>query len=57
LAGFFGGLFNAGVVIAFAGALLVVFTAAQLFNPYILKVEDKAYLDHLAQIAQETFNR
>jgi MFS transporter, DHA3 family, macrolide efflux protein len=48
LAGVFGGLFNPGVVIAVMGGVLIVFCTAQLFNPYLLQVEDKAFLDGLA---------
>jgi len=35
------------------GAVLTLFCVAQLFNPYLLRVEDKAYLDGLAQAAEE----
>ena len=49
LAGIFGGLFNPGWVMAGMGALLAVFCLAQMFNPYLLRVEDKAYLDGLAE--------
>jgi DHA3 family macrolide efflux protein-like MFS transporter len=48
LAGVFGGYFNPGWVIAIMGIVMVVFCIAQLFNPYLLQVEDKAYLDGLA---------
>lgn len=48
LAGLLGGLFNPGLVIAVLGAVLVVFCLAQFFNPYLLRVEDKAYLEELA---------
>jgi MFS family permease len=48
IAGVAGGLFNPGVVVAVLGGILVVFCVAQLFNPYLLRVEDKAYLDELA---------
>ena len=48
LAGVFGGLFNPGIVIAIMGAVLAVFCIAQLFNPYLLQVEDKTFLDELA---------
>ena len=49
LAGVFGGLFNPGWVMAGMGALLAAFCLAQMFNPYLLRVEDKAYLDGLAE--------
>jgi MFS family permease len=48
LAGWAGGVFDPGMVIAVLGAILTVFCVAQLFNPYLLRVEDKAYLDELA---------
>ncbi|HEY3315054.1 MAG TPA: MFS transporter [Bacillota bacterium] len=42
------GLLNPGRVVAALGALLAVFCIAQFFNPYLLKVEDKAFLDRMA---------
>ena len=48
LAGLAGGLFNPGVVIAALGGFLVLFCVAQLFNPYLRRVEDKDWLDSLA---------
>jgi hypothetical protein len=48
LAGLIGGLFNPGTVIAVLGGILTLFCIAQLFNPYLLRVEDKAYLDRMA---------
>jgi hypothetical protein len=39
-------------VLAALGALLVLFCTAQLFNPYLLRVEDKEWLDRLAAIRQ-----
>jgi MFS family permease len=48
IVGIFGGLFNPGWVIAVLGGILALFCIAQLFNPYLLRVEDKAYLDQLA---------
>jgi hypothetical protein len=36
------------MVIAALGAILVVFCVAQLFNPYLLRVEDRAYMEELA---------
>lgn len=53
LAGWLGGVFNPGHVVAVFGAILVVFCIVQLFNPYLLRVEDKAYLDALALQAGE----
>lgn len=47
-AGIVGGLFNPGTVIAVLGSLLTVFCIGQFFNPYLLRVEDKVFLDELA---------
>ena len=55
LAGVLGGLFNPGYVVAALGAIMLVFCVAQLFNPHLLRVEDKQYLDALA--AQEAVKR
>ena len=51
LGGAAGGFFNPGLVLAVLGVLLVIFCIAQLFNPYLLRVEDKSYLDNLAKEA------
>ncbi len=48
LAGLIGGLFDPGAVIIVLGGILTVFCVGQLFNPYLLRVEDKAYLDQMA---------
>lgn len=48
LAGVFGGLFDPGAVIAVLGVILVVFCVGQMFNPYLLRVEDKVFLDEMA---------
>lgn len=48
LAGIAGGLFDPGWVLAGLGALTVLFCIGQLFNQYLLRVEDKAFLDELA---------
>jgi MFS family permease len=48
LAGVTGGVFNPGHVIAAAGVLLAVFCTLQLFNPALLRVEDKQWLDETA---------
>ena len=48
LAGITGGLFNPGVVISVLGGIMVIFCTAQLFNPYLVRVEDKTWLDSLA---------
>lgn len=51
-AGSLAGLFDPGLVLAALGALLVLFCTAQLFNPYLLRVEDKEWLDRLAASGQ-----
>jgi hypothetical protein len=48
LAGLFGGLFDPGLAVAALGLIMLVFCTAQLFNPYLMRVEDKAWLDELA---------
>jgi len=48
LAGWVGGRFDPGLVIAVSGALLLAFSTVQLFNPYLLRVEDKPWLDAMA---------
>ncbi len=48
MAGLVGGLFNPGTVVAILGGILVVFCVGQMFNPYLLRVEDKEWLDQLA---------
>ena len=51
-AGSLAGLFDPGHVLAALGALLVLFCMAQPFNPYLLRVEDKEWLDRLAASGQ-----
>jgi DHA3 family macrolide efflux protein-like MFS transporter len=48
LAGFTGGLFNPGLVMAILGGCMFLFCLGQLFNPALLRVEDKVYLEQLA---------
>jgi hypothetical protein len=48
LAGWVGGQFDPGLVIATSGVLLLAFSSVQLFNPYLMRVEDKAWLDAMA---------
>ncbi|MEO5953661.1 MAG: MFS transporter, partial [Chloroflexia bacterium] len=48
IAGIAGASFNPGVILSILGTITVVFALAQLFNPYLLKVEDKKYLDEVA---------
>jgi MFS family permease len=49
MAGILGGFFDPGLVLAVLGAFVVIFCIGQLLNPYLLRVEDKAYLDSLAE--------
>ena len=51
LAGVFGGVFSPGAVIAIAGAIWAVFLLAQVLNPYLRRVEDRAWLEELARAA------
>jgi MFS family permease len=48
LAGVAGGLLDPGMVLVFLGVFVTLFCIGQLFNPYLLRVEDKAFLDNLA---------
>jgi DHA3 family macrolide efflux protein-like MFS transporter len=48
LAGIVGGQFDPGLVIAACGGILFVFSAVQLFNRQLLRVEDKVWLDAMA---------
>lgn len=48
IAGWAGGAFNPGSALAVTGAVLAVFTAAQVLNRQLLHVEDKVLLDELA---------
>ncbi len=52
MAGWAGGIFNPGIVVALLGAILVVFCVGQVFNPHLLRVEDKAWLDQMATKAE-----
>lgn len=49
LAGWVSGRYNPGTVMSALGILLAVFCAVQFFNPTLLRVEDKAWLDQLAE--------
>lgn len=54
MAGWAGGIFEPGAVLAVMGALVTAVCLGQLlFNPAILRVEDKAYLDQLAASAKK----
>jgi MFS family permease len=48
LAGVFGGFGDPSVTVAVLGGILAVFCFAQLFNPLMLRIEDKEWLDTLA---------
>ncbi len=48
MAGILAGAFNPGYVLAGLGLVEVLFMAFQLFNPVMLRVEDKEYLEELA---------
>jgi hypothetical protein len=48
-AGSLAAMFDPGHVLATLGLLLVLFCTAQLFNPYLLRAEDKVWLDALAE--------
>jgi MFS transporter, DHA3 family, macrolide efflux protein len=48
LAGLASATFNPGAIIAVLGGITVIFCIIQLFNPYLLRVEDKQYLDEVA---------
>ena len=49
LAGWLGGLFTPGWIFFGFGLFGALFCIVQLFNPQLLKVEDKQYLDQLAE--------
>ncbi len=51
LAGWIGGIFNPGLVLAAMGSLFLVFSIAQLFNHTLLRVEDKELLDRAPIVA------
>jgi DHA3 family macrolide efflux protein-like MFS transporter len=49
--GWLGGLFNPGAIFVAMGALYCSFCVAQLFNPYLRRVEDREWLEALAEKA------
>ncbi len=51
------GFVDIGMMLVVLGSILVLFCGAQFFNPYLLRVEDKEYLDHLAAHAAGTPER
>jgi MFS transporter, DHA3 family, macrolide efflux protein len=54
LGGSIGGFFDPGIAMAVAGTLMVVFTISQLFNPAMLRIEDKEYMQSLVDGASST---
>jgi hypothetical protein len=52
LAGWAGGAFRPGMVVAVLGGVMALFCMAQLFNPTLRRVEDKAWLDQMAARAE-----
>jgi uncharacterized membrane protein len=48
IAGWAGGVFDVGMIIAIFGSIVVLYCVIQLFNPQLRRVEDKSYLDQLA---------
>ena len=48
VAGLVGGVVDPGLALAVMGAILALFCFGQLFNPILLRVEDKEWLDSLA---------
>lgn len=54
LAGWMGGHFDPGLSIAALGVILALFGLSQMFNPQLMRVEDKDWLDRNADAAQST---
>ena len=52
IGGWLGGAVDPGVAIAVLGGALTLFALAQLFNPVLRRVEDKAWLDAMAERAR-----
>lgn len=50
MAGITGGRFDPGLVIGVMGMVLAIFCAAQLFNPALLRIEDKQRIDEAAEL-------
>ena len=53
LAGLLGGLFNPGLVLAGMNILMAALLVFQLFNPVMLRVEDRDYLEEMAARAAQ----
>lgn len=51
LGGWLAGRMDPGLGFGVLGLVVTIISAVQLFNPYMLKVEDKAYLDQMAESA------
>jgi hypothetical protein len=48
IGGLAGGIFSPGHVLIALGVVLALFCVGQFFNPALLRVEDKSWLDDLA---------
>jgi MFS transporter, DHA3 family, macrolide efflux protein len=48
IAGWAAGMFDPGITLSVMGAILALFCLVQTFNPYLLRVEDREYLEALA---------
>ena len=46
--GLLGGYFNPGLIFVALGGILVLFGLGQFGNPYLLRVEDKTWIENLA---------
>lgn len=49
LGGWAAGVYDVGLITAALGLFMVIFCVAQLFNPFLMRVEDKAWLEELAR--------
>jgi hypothetical protein len=54
IAGITGGQFDPGLVIGVMGGVLSIFCAAQLFNPALLRIEDKQGIDETTGLQAHT---
>jgi glycosyltransferase involved in cell wall biosynthesis len=54
LAGWVGGIFDPGLVVAVLAGVSGAFALGQLFNPWLMRIEDKKWLDDMAAQAQAT---
>ncbi|MFZ5827628.1 MAG: MFS transporter [Bacillota bacterium] len=50
LAGIMGGYLDPGMVVGVMGAIFATFATVQLFNPNLMRVEDKKHLDDMAAV-------